>query len=184
MSVYEDVIIAGFGGQGVLLSGNLLAYAAMQENLQVLYMPVYGPEMRGGTANCTVVISDEEIGSPLVRRPHSLIALNGPSFFKFGPLVLEGGIIVVNSSLAEASSLERDDLRLLPVPLNELADNLGSAQMINMIALGAYVAASGIISLSSAETALDELISEHYKHLIPKNIQALQAGAAFVETVK
>ncbi len=178
MSLYQDVIIAGFGGQGVMLIGNLLAYAGMNQGLNVTYIPVYGPEMRGGTANCTVVVSEEEIGSPIIHRPKSLIIMNRPSLDKFGPRLVDDGVLILNSSLVDPALAEADRYRLVSVPCNEIADGLGNSRMANMVAIGAYVAATGVLPLSAVEDSLSHVISSHYTKLIPTNIEAIQAGAA------
>lgn len=180
MSLYLDVIMAGFGGQGVMLIGNLLAYSGMEQGLNVTYIPVYGPEMRGGTANCTVVISDDAIGSPIIPRPKSLIIMNRPSLDKFQPELVDGGVLVVNSSLVDPALADAGRVRLVTVPANEIADSLGNTRMANMVALGAYVNATGIVPLSTVERCLDHVIPERYSHLIPKNAEALRAGAAYM----
>jgi 2-oxoglutarate ferredoxin oxidoreductase subunit gamma len=172
-----DVIMAGFGGQGVMLIGNLLAYAGMEQGLNVTYIPVYGPEMRGGTANCTVVLSDDVIGSPIIPRPKSLIIMNRPSLDKFQPDLVDGGVLVINSSLVDPGLVETDRVKLVAVPANEIADSLGNTRMANMVALGAYVQATGVMPLAVVEKSLDHVIAKHYAHLIPKNAAALRAGA-------
>lgn len=179
MSLYQDVIIAGFGGQGVMLIGNLLAYAGMEHGLNVTYIPVYGPEMRGGTANCTVVVSDDAIGSPIIRNPQSLIIMNRPSLDKFQPQLKDGGVLVVNSSLVDPALADASRVRLVAVPANEIADSLGNTRMANMVALGAYVNASGVLPLDVVVESLSHVISKHYSHLIPKNAEALRAGASY-----
>jgi len=179
VSLYLDVIMAGFGGQGVMLIGNLLAYSGMEQGLNVTYIPVYGPEMRGGTANCTVVISDDVIGSPIIPRPKSLIIMNRPSLDKFQPQMVDGGVLVINSSLVDPALAEAARVRLVAVPANEIADSLGNTRMANMVALGAYVNATGIVPLSVVEKSLEHVIAKHYSHLIPKNAEALRAGAAY-----
>ena len=181
MSLYQDVIIAGFGGQGVMLIGNLLAYAAMEHGLHVTYIPVYGPEMRGGTSNCTVVVSEDEIGSPIIHRPVSLIIMNRPSLDKFQPRLRDGGVQIVNSSLVDVGLAEGTRIKCYPVPANELADGLGNTRMANMVALGAYVQATGVVPLKQVQDSLSEVISSHYGHLIPKNRDALQAGAEYAD---
>jgi 2-oxoglutarate ferredoxin oxidoreductase subunit gamma len=178
MSLYQDVIMAGFGGQGVMLIGNLLAYAGMEHGLNVTYIPVYGPEMRGGTANCTVVVSDDAIGSPIIRSPKSLIIMNRPSLDKFQPQLVDGGVLVLNSSLIDAGLADSARVKVVAVPCNEIADGLGNTRMANMVALGAYVAATGVLPLSVVEESLSHVIAKHYSHLIPKNAEALRAGAA------
>jgi 2-oxoglutarate ferredoxin oxidoreductase subunit gamma len=179
VSLYQDVIMAGFGGQGVMLIGNLLAYAGMEHGLNVTYIPVYGPEMRGGTANCTVVVSDDAIGSPIIRNPMSLIIMNRPSLDKFQPQARDGAVLVLNSSLIEPALADAKRLKLVAVPANEIADSLGNVRMANMVALGAYVNATGVLPLPVVEKCLEYVIAKHYSHLIPKNAEALRAGAAY-----
>ncbi|QJB56000.1 2-oxoacid:acceptor oxidoreductase family protein [Pseudodesulfovibrio sp. zrk46] len=178
---YVDSIIAGFGGQGVMLIGNLLAYAGMKDGLFVTYLPVYGPEMRGGTANCTVVLSEEEIGSPIIHRPKSLIAMNRPSLDKFQPRVEDGGIHIINSSLIDMELADQDRLKCYAVPCNDIADELGNTRMANMVAIGAFVQASGIIPLDAVINSLENVISPRYHKLIPANTEAIKAGANCVK---
>ncbi|HAS90257.1 MAG TPA: 2-oxoacid:ferredoxin oxidoreductase subunit gamma [Desulfovibrio sp.] len=177
MSKYLDSIIAGFGGQGVMLIGNLLAYSGMNAGLNVTYIPVYGPEMRGGTANCTVVLSEDEIGSPIIRSPHSLIIMNRPSLDKFQPMLMDDGVQIVNSSLIDAELVDNDRIKSYMVPCNDIADKLGNTRMANMVALGAFIKATGIMDLQAVIDSLKNVISAHYHHLIPKNAEALKAGA-------
>ncbi len=152
--MYYDAIIAGFGGQGVLLMGNILAYAAMEEKKNVTYMPVYGVEMRGGTANCTVVISDEEIGSPIIQRPVSVIAMNLPSLEKFGPRVKKGGLLVVNQSLIPEEEVRFRGVKSIAVPSRELAAQMGNDRLSNMVMLGAAVEKSRPVRMKSLKKAL------------------------------
>ena len=180
MARYMDAIIAGFGGQGVMLIGNLLAYAGMNDGLNVTYIPVYGPEMRGGTANCTVVLSDEDIGSPIIHRPKSLIAMNRPSLDKFQARVADGGVHIINSSLIDMALADKDRIKCYDVPCNDIADKLGNTRMANMVAIGAYVQATDIISIQAVVGALENVISPHYHKLIPANTKAIEAGAAHV----
>ena len=177
MTLYTDVIIAGFGGQGVLLVGNMLAHAAMQDGLQVTYMPVYGVEMRGGTANCTVVISEEEIGSPLVMYPRSLIVMNQPSLEKFQPRLQEGGVQIVNTSLVPDSLLDTDRARTIPVPANDLANELGNPKMANMVVLGAWVEATGVLDLERVKQGLPHVLGKSDEKIIRANHSAMEAGA-------
>jgi 2-oxoglutarate ferredoxin oxidoreductase subunit gamma len=172
-----DVIMAGFGGQGVLLIGNLLAYAGMKEKLNVTYIPVYGVEMRGGTANCTVVLSDDEIGSPIIAAPKSLIVMNRPSLDKFQPRLQDGGLQIVNSSLVDPKLVDKTGrIRTVLVPANELADKVGNARAVNTIMLGAYVAATGVVKLSTVEESLSAVMAPK---IVPINITALRAGAEY-----
>ncbi|WP_022662006.1 2-oxoacid:acceptor oxidoreductase family protein [Paucidesulfovibrio longus] len=180
MAKYLDAIIAGFGGQGVMLIGNLLAYAGMNQGLNVTYIPVYGPEMRGGTANCTVVLSSEDIGSPIIHRPKSLIVMNRPSLDKFQSRLQDGGVQIINSSLVDADLVEEGRVKTVLVPANEIADKIGNTRMANMVAIGAYLQATGLISVQAAIDSLENVISPHYAKLIPMNAQAIEAGAAHV----
>jgi 2-oxoglutarate ferredoxin oxidoreductase subunit gamma len=178
MSAYRDVIMAGFGGQGVMLIGNLLAQAAMEHGLNVTFVPAYGVEMRGGTANCTVIMDRESIGSPVVQRPLSIIALNQPSLDKFQPRLAEGGVQIVNSSLIAASHVD-PKIRSVLVPANAMSAKLGNPRLLNMIALGAWVRATNALPLTSVQKALGRVISSHYAKMIPANAEALAAGYDF-----
>jgi len=175
MNKYQDVIIAGFGGQGVMLIGNLLAQAAMESGLNVTFIPVYGAEMRGGTANCTVVMDVEPIGSPIVRNPLSIIVLNPPSLEKFQPRLNENGVQIVNSSLINAEMVDAK-CKSVCIPVNDIAHKLGSVKMANMVALGAWLKATESLSLSIVQEALNRVVSKHYAKLIPKNANALEVG--------
>lgn len=177
------MIIAGFGGQGVMLIGNLLAYAGMNMDLQVTYMPVYGVEMRGGTANCTVVLNDEEIGSPIIYQPTSLIVMNQPSLEKFAPRLLPQGKLIYNSSIIQTSPELLPEQEAWAVPANQLANELGDTRMANMVILGAWVQAVGAVGLQAVQDSLQEVISSRNQHLIPKNRQALEAGAEHVSSL-
>lgn len=177
---YIDTIIAGFGGQGVMLIGNLLAYAGMKDGLNVTYIPVYGPEMRGGTANCTVVLSEDDIGSPIIHSPVSLIAMNRPSLDKFQPRVQDGGVHIINSSLIDMELADQDRLKCYAIPCNEIADELGNTRMANMVAIGAFVQATGIIPIEAVIDSLENVISKRYQKLIPANTKAIKAGAKHV----
>jgi 2-oxoglutarate ferredoxin oxidoreductase subunit gamma len=176
MALYQDVTMAGFGGQGVLLIGNLLAYAGMESGFNVTFIPVYGPEMRGGTANCTVVVSSDEIGSPIIKRPQGVIILNQPSLEKFQPRVEDGGVQIVNSSLVDRALVDTKRIKSVCIPANEIADGLGNGRMLNMVALGAFIKATGVLPLAQVKASLSHVIAAHYGHLIPKNAEALQVG--------
>ncbi|GFN24254.1 2-oxoacid:acceptor oxidoreductase family protein [Thermanaeromonas sp. C210] len=171
----HEVIIAGFGGQGVMLIGELLAYAGMLEGKNVSWMPSYGPEMRGGTANCSVVVSDREVGSPVVAEPTGIIAMNGPSLDKFEGSVRPGGLIVVNLSLIPRK-VKREDVKVLEVPANETAVELGDSRVANMVALGAFLGATRCVSKASVLEALRHMIPGHRQDLIPLNEKALNRG--------
>ena len=172
-----DIVISGFGGQGALFAGQLLAYAAMDEGHHVTWIPSYGPEMRGGTAHCTVIISDDEIGSPLVRHPAAVIAMNLPSLDKYEPLVAPGGVLVVNSSLVTRHPA-RTDIRVVEVPANAMAEELGSNRLANLVLTGALLAATGALPLAAVERALAAHLPERHRSLLEANYQALRRGAA------
>lgn len=174
-----DVIMAGFGGQGILMIGNLLSIAAMEEGRQVTYFPAYGVEMRGGTANCTVVVSDEEIGSPVVGRPKSCVVMNSPSLDKYQPLLADGGALVVNSSLVDPGKVTRKDLSVLAIPANEIARKVGSPQLASMVALGAFAAKTGIVAMETLFACIPKVVSKKYEKFIPLNLDALKEGEAF-----
>ncbi len=173
-----EIIIAGFGGQGVLFAGQLLAYAALAEGKETTWIPSYGPEMRGGTANCTVVIADEEIGSPMVRNPQAAIALNLPSLDKYEKLVAPGGVLVVNTSMVDRKAT-RKDIKVVEVPGNEIAEKLGEKRMTNMVLLGGLLANLPVLPIEAIEKALKEHLPERHQKLLPLNSQALQEGAKF-----
>ncbi len=170
-----SIIIAGFGGQGVLFAGQLLAYAGMDAGRQVTWIPSYGPEMRGGTANCTVIISDEPIGAPLVARPDVAIVLNLPSYEKYEPLVKNNGLLIVNSSIVDGRS-GRPDLETIYVPANDLAEKLGTVKMLNMVVLGALLARRPVLDLEQIEQALVDHLPESKAHLAEANLRVLHRG--------
>jgi 2-oxoglutarate ferredoxin oxidoreductase subunit gamma len=172
-----EIMIAGFGGQGVLFAGQLIAYAALDEGKETTWFPSYGPEMRGGTANCTVIVADEEIGSPFVRNPQAVIAMNQPSLDKYEPLVRPGGILVVNSSIAERASY-REDIHVLQIPGNAIAEQLGEKRMTNMVLLGALLSALPVMPVEAIERALAAHLPERHQKLLPLNYRALRAGAS------
>ncbi len=173
-----EILVAGFGGQGVLFAGQLMAYAGMEFGKQVTWIPSYGPEMRGGTANCTVIISDDEIGSPLVRHPKVLMAFNLPSLDKYESSVAEGGLVVINSSIIDRS-VDRTNVRSVMVPANDIAESLGDKRLTNMVMLGALLANQPVMPLEVLEKALEHHIPERHKKLLPANINALKKGAEF-----
>jgi 2-oxoglutarate ferredoxin oxidoreductase subunit gamma len=173
-----EVIFAGFGGQGVLFAGQVLAFAAMDAGHDVTWMPSYGPEMRGGTANCTVVIADEEIGSPTIKYPKAAVVMNLPSLDKFEPLVEPGGILIVNSSLVNRDPL-RTDITWVMVPAQEIAEAIGPKRLLNMVMLGALLEKLPILSLNEIKASLSAHLPERHKKLLPSNLAALDQGAAF-----
>jgi 2-oxoglutarate ferredoxin oxidoreductase subunit gamma len=174
-----EFIFAGFGGQGVLFAGQVLAYAAMDHGLEVTWIPSYGPEMRGGTANCTVIISDEEIGSPLVRNPTAVVAMNLPSLDKYEPLVKEGGYLIVNASMVDRV-VSRTDIHTVLVPGNEIAEGLGDRRMTNMVLLGALLVNLPLLPLEAVEKSLKEHLPERHHKLLPMNYKALREGEKFL----
>ncbi len=179
--MYFDVIMAGFGGQGVMLIGNLLAYGAMNQGVNVTFFPSYGVEMRGGTANCTVVVSDKEIGSPIVGQPKSLIIMNKPSLDKFQPRLEKNGLLIFNSSLIDPKNVSRKDIKVVAIPMNELAMELGNARLANMIAIGAFIKLTDVVNIESLKDSLKNVISERNLKFIPDNIKAIEKGFEFVE---
>jgi 2-oxoglutarate ferredoxin oxidoreductase subunit gamma len=172
----SEVQFAGFGGQGVMLMGQILAQAAMQEGFEVVWIPSYGPEMRGGTAYCTVVISDRPVGSPIIRNPMHLVAMNRPSLEKFAPTVKPGGVIFVNASIIPVGS-GRADVDELRVPIMEVAKELGNPKAANIVALAAFTARSRIVSFAALTEAVKQKFADKAK-LIPLNLNALEAGRA------
>ena len=151
----QKVIFAGFGGQGVLFAGKTLAYAGMDNDLQISWLPSYGPEMRGGTANCSVIISDDPIGSPVITTPDILIAMNKPSLEKFENAVAPGGLIVLDSFLID-KKVERDDVEVIYIPAKQLAEENGNANLGNMIMLGAALRREGMLSLEAVCKSVEE----------------------------
>jgi 2-oxoglutarate ferredoxin oxidoreductase subunit gamma len=182
--MYFDCTIAGFGGQGVMLMGNILVYAAMAEKKKVTYMPVYGVEMRGGTANCTVVVSDQKIGSPVTQKPMTAIVMNQPSLEKFGPMVKKGGLLVVNKSLIPEKEVNYKGLKCLMVPSRDLALEVGNERLTNMVILGAMVQKSNVVSLQSLKKALFPALDARYHSMIDINALALEKGAEFADNSK
>jgi 2-oxoglutarate ferredoxin oxidoreductase subunit gamma len=170
------VIFAGFGGQGILLSGKVLARAGMDQGLEVTWLPSYGPEMRGGTANCTVVLSDEPIGSPIVDAPYVLVAMNLPSLDRFEPRVAGDGAVIVNSSLVNRE-LTRSDIRGVPIPVNDIAKELGEPRVGNMVALGALVRALPLVPIEAViEAMVYELSGRGREKLVEVNRRAIERG--------
>ena len=175
--MHEEIIFAGFGGQGALFAGQLLAYASLDADKHVTWIPSYGPEMRGGTAHCTVVVSDEPIGSPLVRRPSAVVALNLPSFEKYEPLVRPGGILIYNGSLIGRQP-GRVDMRYVAVPANDIAEQLGNIRQANVALLGALLAATGILPLDAVMRALENHLPGRQRRFLESNKEAFRRGAA------
>ena len=175
----EQNIFAGFGGQGVLLMGQLLAYAGMLEDKEVSWLPSYGPEMRGGTANCSVVVSDSPVASPIVTMATTVVAMNRPSLDKFEDSVLPDGKLFINSSIIDKKS-DRGDVEVYYVTCNEIAEELGNPRVANMVMLGAYIEKTKCVDFESVLQALLYKLGEKKAHLIPLNREALNKGAASV----
>jgi 2-oxoglutarate ferredoxin oxidoreductase subunit gamma len=172
----NDVIMAGFGGQGILLIGKVLAYAGMNEGKEVSWLPSYGPEMRGGTCNCTVVISDRPVGSPVINSPRAVVAMNLPSLDKFEPALRPGGVLLINASLISRDA-RRDDVTEIRVPANEIANELGNPRGANMVILGAYLGATNAVSLDQVEKVVRESFAAK-PSLVEANLEALRKGYA------
>lgn len=175
----SEIIMAGFGGQGIMMIGQLLTYAGMLENKQVSWIPSYGPEMRGGTANCSVIVSDEPIGAPIVSEPTALLAMNLPSLDKFEPQLQPGGIVIINSSLIERT-VTRSDIKAYQVPANMIATELGNPKVANMVMLGALIAASGTVASETVIKAFAKMFATR-PELLDINQQAIRRGAEAVK---
>lgn len=174
-----SIIVSGYGGQGVLFLGTVLSYAAVILGKHTTWIPSYGAEMRGGSANCSVHISDAEIASPLIENADVVIALNLPSFKKFEKRVKKGGVIILNSSLCEEAP-SRDDINYLKVPFNKLISESKIPAFINMVALGAFSAYTKYVKLDVLKEAVTKAISASRKHLIERNIESLELGAQYI----
>ncbi|MCH4166067.1 MAG: 2-oxoacid:acceptor oxidoreductase family protein [Megasphaera sp.] len=176
----HEVILSGFGGQGVMSIGKNLVEAGVAEDLHASWVPSYGPEMRGGTANCTVILSDERIGSPIVEKPSEIIVMNRAALAKFGSHVQPGGTIFINSSIVP-DKVERTDVNVYYVPCDDIARELGNTKVSNMVMLGAYVAATKILKIETIENMIHEMFSGKKAKLIPMNMEALKRGIACAE---
>lgn len=176
----KEIIISGFGGQGVMSIGKNLVEAGMAEGFQVTWAPSYGPEMRGGTANCSVVLSDKAIGSPVFARSTELIALNEPSLVKFEAGVLPGGTVFVNSDVV-TDKVSRPDLTAYYIPCSKIAEEVGNPKVANMVMLGAYVAATKILKPETIETMIQEMFTGPKAKFVPLNIEAFRRGMACVQ---
>lgn len=177
----HEVILSGFGGQGVMSIGKNLVEAGVEEDLQVSWVPSYGPEMRGGTANCTVIISDERIGSPLVEFPSEIVVMNRAALAKFAPKVRAGGTIFINSSIV-TDTVDRDDVTVHYVPCDDIARDLGNLKVSNMVMLGAYVGATKVLNVATIESMIHDMFAGKKAKLIPLNLAALHKGIECVDT--
>jgi 2-oxoglutarate ferredoxin oxidoreductase subunit gamma len=175
----EQVTIAGFGGQGVMMIGQMLAYAATDENLHTLWFPSYGPETRGGTANCSVTIADKEINSPIFSHANTLIALNNPSLLKFASKVKKDGVILFNSSLI-TNPIQVSDVRMIGIPMNDIAMQLGNPRVANMVMMGAYLEISKLFQEETIIKILKKFMDKGKEHLVDINISALDAGRQYI----
>ena len=176
----HQIIIAGFGGQGLLFSGKVLAYAGLAEDRQLSWLPSYGPEMRGGTANCTVILSDEPIGSPIVHHPNVVMVMNNPSLDKYENMVAPGGKLFIDSALI-SRKVERDDIDVYYIPATQLAKDMGAPTLANMILLGAIVKETGCVSAEHLEEGLRHAVPARHADLIDLNIQALEIGKNYTQ---
>ncbi|MGV8146719.1 MAG: 2-oxoacid:acceptor oxidoreductase family protein [Alkaliphilus sp.] len=177
----EKIIMAGFGGQGIMSMGQLLTYAGMIEDKQVSWLPSYGPEMRGGTANCSVIVSDSLVGSPIITNDATAsVVMNLPSLLKFEQQVIAGGNLIVNSSLIEIKA-KREDVNVYYVPANEIAKEIGNNKVANMVMLGAYIELTKIVSQDSIVEAMKKVFGPSKQHLVELNKDALKRGAKSVK---
>jgi 2-oxoglutarate ferredoxin oxidoreductase subunit gamma len=179
-----EITMAGFGGQGIMYLGDLLAEAALREGCYATFLPTYGVAMRGGTANCVVMISDEEIGSPILDHPHAAILMNQPSLIKFQSRIRAGGVLVANSSIIDHQIFTRaDEVRIVWIPATEIARNvLGTERAANIVALGAFLKLEPIVRVETIEAIFREAASSSKKEMVEKNLAALQAGLDYVES--
>lgn len=174
----KEFIFSGFGGQGIMLVGQLLAYAGVDKGLHATWIPSYGPEMRGGTANCSVILSDEEIGAVVVDEPDVALVFNRPSFVKYEKRVKSGGLTVVNASLI-SDNTDRDDIGIVKVPASEIADQLQNRKLTNIVMLGAMLANEPVLSISDVEQSIVKHLHFKDENLIALNLKALNRGAEF-----
>lgn len=179
--VTQEIVCAGFGGQGVMSMGQLLTYAGMIEEKNVSWLPSYGPEMRGGTANCGVVVSDNPVGSPIVTDSTAAIVMNLPSLFKFEKTLVKDGLLLVNSSLIDQKT-SREDVKAYYIPANEIANELGNGKVANMVMLGAFLEITKTVKIESILAAFKKVFGPTKEHLIPLNKDALEKGAMYVRS--
>jgi len=173
----QDIIFAGFGGQGILSMGKFLAYAGMDADLNVSWLPSYGPEMRGGTANCSVIISDEPVGSPIVSKASSVVVMNRPSLDKFEDKIKKGGLLIIDCDLINRD-IERNDIEIIKIPAQTIAEEMGNKKIANMVLLGALVAKTGVVSMGTVLQAL----KDHGKaQFFEVNKLALEKGAEYAK---
>ncbi len=173
-----QLLLAGFGGQGILFAGKFLAYKGLLEGRQLSWLPSYGPEMRGGTANCSVILSDDPVGSPIVSNPDILVAMNLPSLDKYEDAVVPGGIILVDSTLIERK-VKRNDVKVFYIPTTQLAQQMNAPTLANMIMVGKLIRESGMVKKDGIEEALGKVVSAKRANLLEINLKAIQCGMDF-----
>jgi 2-oxoglutarate ferredoxin oxidoreductase subunit gamma len=177
----RSIVFAGFGGQGLLFAGQILARAAIREGLEVFWIPSYGPEMRGGTASCTVIVGDAEIGSPVVDRYDAAVVMNPPSLAKFEPRLADGGLLVVNTSLVDAAAVpERPGVEIVRLPCTELAAAAGDDKLVSVVALGALVERLGVVGAAAIRDTIREVVGEKRPEIVDADIGAFEAGRSAV----
>jgi 2-oxoglutarate ferredoxin oxidoreductase subunit gamma len=179
MNKASNIKVAGFGGQGVMMFGQILAYSATKDELFGLWFPSYGPETRGGTANCSVIVSDVQINSPIFKNADHLVAFNGPSLEKFKTKVAEGGLILYNSSIIKAEEVKGCNHTCLGVPISEIANELGNIKVGNMVMMGAYLELTKMFSDETIHYVVKKILGTRKANLLDVNIKALEAGKAF-----
>ncbi len=178
--MHEEIVISGFGGQGVMFMGKFIAYIAMKEGYQLTYMPSYGAEVRGGTANCTVIISKEPIPSPLSSNPSTVLVMNKPSLDKFTPKLKKQGVLILNSSLIDKEP-ERSDIVVIKLPANKLAEDAGNIRSANMVMLGGYLALKQLISVEKACSLLQDVLPERWHGLLEVNRKSIVSGENYMK---
>ena len=180
--MFFSCIFSGFGGQGIMLIGDILAHTAMREGYFVTYFPSYGVEMRGGNANCTVIISSQQIGSPITGTPMAVIAMNKISVEKYQPLIKPNGLLMINTNFVEKSLITRKDIETIMIPASDMAAEVATDKIANMIMLGAFIAKTKVVNFEKMISHLGEIFPEKYKNTIPSNIAALEKGYKFLES--
>ncbi|MGB2697380.1 MAG: 2-oxoacid:acceptor oxidoreductase family protein [Candidatus Zixiibacteriota bacterium] len=173
--MYQGVIMSGFGGQGIIKAGILLAYAGMIDGKHVTFFPAYGAEMRGGTANCSVVISSDEVTSPVVPHPDTVIIMNQPSLTRFESTVKPGGLFLINSSLVSQDP-KRKDVTVIKIPANDIAEKIGTIKIANMVMIGAYIKKTNAVKLESVVKSLSKVFTRAKEDILKKNQEALKKG--------
>jgi len=176
---YHGIVIAGFGGQGVMLIGQIIAAAAVIDGKNSTWLPSYGPEMRGGTANCTVVVDEKPVASPVIDTPTEVVAMNYPSMVKFGKKLKSGGFLFVNSSVVD-QKIDREDVEIVEIPVNDIADEIGSPKVANMVMLGAFVELTKVVSFKAVEEALRHKLTGSKSALLDLDLKAIKKGAEYV----